>query len=129
MTSVESLPVITRRHLHLAIALLLPLMVLRALLPAGYMPVAGDGAPRLVMCSGGFAALSGDSDGTDESLPQIAQNCLFAHASSAAPPPARVVVSVLPLSQFTAKTQAAAPFHITSIQRAQGPRGPPAFHL
>jgi len=45
-------------------------MVLRALLPAGYMPVAADGELRIVMCSAGLELIGdhgrnhGQDDGT-----------------------------------------------------------------
>lgn len=48
----------TRAHRHLLIALLLPVLVFRALLPAGFMPAADAAGFRLVMCSEGLAAIA-----------------------------------------------------------------------
>ena len=45
---------VSRRKVRGWIALLLPLMLLRAVLPPGYMPVANDGELRIVMCSVGL---------------------------------------------------------------------------
>ncbi len=68
---------------HLLIALLLPVLVMRALLPGGLMPVVEAGELRIVMCADGLQMPTGDSghpgseDGND---------CPFAHASLNAPP-------------------------------------------
>jgi hypothetical protein len=64
-------------------------MVLRALLPAGYIPAAQDGALRIVMCSVGLALPTGDNDhnsGDGNQLPSVSEDCPFAHASLSTPP-------------------------------------------
>jgi hypothetical protein len=45
----------TRRHLRLVLALLLPLLAVRALLPDGYMVTTESGKLRMIICSAGFA--------------------------------------------------------------------------
>jgi hypothetical protein len=75
--------VITHRSRRLWIALLLPLLALRAMLPAGHMPVAADGELHIVMCSAGLAE-SETGDG-DDHVPKE-RSCLFAHAAAFAPP-------------------------------------------
>lgn len=75
-----------RRHLHPVLALLLPLMLLRALLPPGYMPVASDEGLRIVMCSAGLSTQADAPAGTDHSQTGDDGSCLFAHAATFAPP-------------------------------------------
>jgi hypothetical protein len=51
----------SRRKRELWIALLLPLLTLRALLPVGHMPTVADGNLRIVMCSAGIGGTAGDT--------------------------------------------------------------------
>lgn len=81
--------VMSRRRLHLMITLLLPLMALRALLPAGYMPVSEDGQLRIVMCSQGMAQpdpAGADHGKASHQLPPGTGDCPFAHAPASVPP-------------------------------------------
>jgi hypothetical protein len=124
--------VIARRHLHLLIALLLPLMVMRGLLPAGYMAVAEEGELRIVMCSAGLA-MPGDagsgSDSDDNPAPDSG-NCLFAHAATVAPP-VQVVLAVTTAPVFVPLPSDDS----TSLPPATGPprlaaaRAPPVFRI
>jgi hypothetical protein len=119
---------IARRTQRLCIALLLPLLVLRAMLPAGFMPVADDAGLRIVMCSAGMAAWTGEgTDAPQHKLPPNAGECPFAHAPAGAPPvdfslpqpgvtPASFVVPD-PDSLFPTATRA----------RSHVARGPPRF--
>jgi hypothetical protein len=77
----------TRRRLHFVIALLLPLMALRAMLPAGYMLDARHGELRMVMCSAGlYLPASGDDHPSGgHPLQSSAGDCVFAHAAVSAP--------------------------------------------
>lgn len=111
------------RHLRLVLALLLPLMVLRALLPAGTMPVAEDGALRIVMCSAGLVLDAGE--GGDE-LPSGTGDCLFAHAATPAPPARDVVALVAPLQpvQFLPAESAPRP-PASGPPRSAAARAPP----
>lgn len=117
-------PAVTRSRRHLLIALLLPLLALRALLPTGYMAEAQAGEFRLVMCAEGLH-LPQDSDGQDPA----GENglCLFAHAAQAAVPAAPFVVPAAPdvapalpgIGHLLAPT--------TGPPRAELARGPPSF--
>jgi len=116
----------SRRHLHLLIALLLPLMVVRGLLPAGFMPVAQDGELRMVLCSDGLELPAGGK-GSGDHAPGSGGDCLFAHAAASAPPQA--IVSLTPFGPVEGPT-----FHTPRAQqwpgvipRAQAPRGPPVL--
>lgn len=125
----------TRRRLHLVIALLLPLMVLRAMLPAGYMPVTENGMLRIAMCSDGLYSAandpSGDSttDSGNHELPAGSGDCAFANAAAGAPPPAELLSVVAIASDAGAVLARAAPTHSVSIVRVQSARGPPAISL
>jgi hypothetical protein len=124
--------VISRRHLYLVLTLLMPLLTLRALLPAGYMvAAAGDGA-RIVLCSEGFAALHAPADASQQ--PQPAGDgdgdgdCAFAHAASSAPPPHYVAGAFIPALEvgFRSAVADALP-PATGPPRHAGARAPPAF--
>jgi hypothetical protein len=73
------------RRLQLVVALLLPLMVLRGLLPAGYMPVAERGQLRMVLCSDGLWP-AGPAHPDSRSGHVASTDCPFALASLLAPP-------------------------------------------
>lgn len=107
-----------RRHLHTVIALLLPLMVLRAILPPGYMPVATDGGLRIVMCSAGLVTQADAGTGTDHSQVSDGGSCLFAHAATFAPPGAAPCCAALP---------PALSFDVPLAAQLPLPTGPPRF--
>jgi hypothetical protein len=102
----------TRRRQHLVLALLLPLLALRALLPVGYMPVADAHGLRLILCDAGRVdritqhddpvhhdpahhaahhdAAHHDAaphDPAHHGQPGSPSDCPFAHAAFNAPPP------------------------------------------
>lgn len=123
---------LTRRHTRQIIALLLPLMVLRAFLPAGFMPVTGNGELRIVMCSEGLqapATTTRDDSSTGHQQPSgTGGDCAFAHAATSAPPTQIVFAIVEPLREtrflsFAATTLPPA----TGPPRATAARGPPAL--
>lgn len=118
----------SRRRLHLVIALLLPLLALRALLPAGYMPSADAGGVRMVLCSAGLAALSTPDDGSHPARSHAGDDCLFAHAALNAPPPHRVDVAaaVVPDGRFVVPLASAAP-PSAGPPRQGGARAPPVL--
>jgi hypothetical protein len=118
--------VISRRHLHLLIALLLPLMVMRSMLPAGYMPVAESGAFKIALCSDGLQLPLSEGDRNTHPLPGSNGDCLFAHAAASAPPPSVVSVPAALEAVARAGTESAAQQTVHVIPRAQSPRGPPA---
>jgi len=118
----------SRRHTRGWIALLLPLMLLRAMLPAGFMPVAADGELRIVMCSAGLD-IQGDHDRRDGGTPdQQAQqaNCLFAHAATLAPPEAIRHLSIASPTGFDIAATARRPLP-TRPYRFAAARGPPRY--
>jgi hypothetical protein len=117
--------VISRRHLHLLIALLLPLMVMRGMLPAGYMPVADGGVFKMAMCSDGLQQPSGDGDTDNRHLPGSSGDCLFAHAAASAPPPSTIAVAARVLVDASVVQRPAAQQTASVILRAQSQRGPP----
>lgn len=121
---------IARRHLHLLIALMLPLMVLRGMLPAGYMAVADGGKLRVVMCSAGLVQPGDDASAPDSNDPRQADSgsCLFAHAATVAPPIQHGVARAAPpvLLEFSAGNSAALP-PTTGPPRSAAARAPPAF--
>jgi hypothetical protein len=116
--------VIDRRHLHLVIALLLPLMVLRGLLPAGFMPAVRNGELRITMCSDGLQTGTRTPQHPDQHIRDDA--CPFAVAATLAPPPA---VEAL---RFTVESAHSTQPPALRSRPAQPPRrpaarGPPAF--
>lgn len=123
---------IRRRNMPHLLALMLPLMLLRALLPAGYMPVVEQGALRIVLCSAGLALYTSahNSDhGSDEHAPRaISADCAFAYASPAAPPVHyAAAVTTLPIqwpAAFGATLQLPPS---TGPPRTAGARAPPAL--
>ena len=118
---------IARRHIHLLIALLLPLMVMRGMLPAGYMPVADGGVFKIAMCSDGLQQPLGDGDTDNRHLPGSSGDCLFAHAAASAPPPSMIALAA-PVFVDAQSTEILAAQQTTRvIPRAQSPRGPPAL--
>jgi hypothetical protein len=120
--------VISRSRRHLVVALLLPLLALKALLPPGYMPAAGEGRLRIVMCSAGLAALAGEQHDGTGSQPAEHATCAFAMAGAAAPPPSQVI-SWLPLREAGLPLAPIAAVAVagTGLRRFQSPRGPPAI--
>lgn len=109
----------SRRTLRLGLALLLPLMLLRGLLPPGYMPVAEHGQLRIVLCSAGpVLPDSGDGDGTDRGpqLPPNAGDCPFAKGWAGAPPVHAAAALIVPRRQTVRL-----PPHATSLPASTGP--------
>jgi hypothetical protein len=120
--------VISRRRLHLVIALLLPLLALRALLPAGYMPSADAGGARLVLCSEGLAAWN--TPAHDPSQPahgDAGGECPFAHAAHYAPPVYMTgTVPFVRTTAFVAPIRSNLPASSKPVRQG-GARAPPAF--
>lgn len=121
----------TRRHRHWVLTLLLPLLALRVLLPAGYMLNAAPDGPRIVMCNAGLAAWStAATNPADHPAPAASEDCQFAHAAFPAPPPHLVVRVFAPALQvlFTASSTEHLP-PSTGPPRRSGARAPPATLL
>jgi hypothetical protein len=121
----------SRRRLHLVIALLLPFMALRGFLPAGYMPRAEGGELRIVMCSAGLALPAGGGhDDGDRRLPGHGTDCPFAlaQAGGIAPPSPHGLVQVAPprIIRLQSLTTDSLP-PATGPPRRATVRGPPAL--
>ena len=116
----------SRRRIRAGIALLLPLMVLRALLPPGYMPVTADGELRIVMCSAGLASQDpGDTD--RHSQASDTGSCLFANAATFAPPSATGFIPAIAPEISLALPVAATRPPATGPPRTAAARAPPSF--
>jgi hypothetical protein len=104
------------------VALLLPLLVLRALIPAGFMVSMVGGAAELTFC--GASQHDPAHHGTTRADP----SCPFAQSSGPAPLPALpALAQSLDSARFelpAAVAQTAAPF---GPVRQHVPRGPPAL--
>jgi hypothetical protein len=114
----------------MAVALLLPLLAMRALLPADYMLAVASGELRIVMCQPGLASWSDAATGMahqhGKQLPDHADECPFAHAVANAPPPhiVRGHVSAAPAAGFRAIRSDHQP-PATGPPRQHGARAPP----
>ena len=137
---IGALPHLRTRRQWLA-WLLLPALLLRALIPTGFMPVAGAGGPHLGFCPGagelppgavapathgsqGSHAHHGGGDGRGIPVTPHHPACIFsvgAATAFVAPP-----TYALPAPALAALTERiAAPVFLPAILRAQSPRGPP----
>jgi len=118
-----------RRNLPLWAAWLLPFFCLRALLPAGFMPVVGDAGLRLMLCDGQFYTASLIEGGDQPVGSQVlGDSCPFALASTSLGPAPTLVATVAAPKVL----EAAIPFQFVHtlarpLPRAQQPRGPPYF--
>ena len=135
MTSLAPSPRRARRLL----ALVLPLVLLRLLLPAGFMPVAAAGGVRIGLCPGEAAMAvhagthaahvlhhAGHSGGAGEPGSEHHAPCLFAASAAPAVAPdslASVVPAVAAIR--VAPSPRAGTGAIASIRRAQSARAPP----
>lgn len=123
----------SRRRLRLVIALLLPLMALRALLPAGYMVAAESGELGIVLCSDGLAAWGthapSDPEHDDKRQP-AGEDCAFANATFNAPVPHLLtsVAAPVPEFRFASVTSTQLP-PATGPPRQTGARAPPSTLL
>ena len=118
---------VSRRKVRGWIALLLPLMLLRAVLPPGYMPVANDGGLRIVMCSVGLQLNSDAGANGDHGQAADDGSCLFAHAAAFAPPSVAPCCPLAPSSRSFDLLPTAELPPATGPPRATGARAPPTF--
>jgi hypothetical protein len=104
-------------------------MVLRAMLPSGYMPVAENGELRMVMCSAGLQ-LPGSGDAPDQNDHDPASdtgNCPFASLLTSAPPVQYVTATVV-TAEFRFSSLAADELPpATGPPRVTAARAPPAL--
>lgn len=121
---------ISRRRLHLVLTLLMPLLLLRALLPAGYMVAAAEDGPRMVLCSAGLAGLGAPAGDSPHELPAAADDCAFAHAAVYAPAPQRMPGSLAPALELRFLSQSSDDLPpSTGPPRGFRARAPPALFL
>jgi hypothetical protein len=85
---------VTASRRRLLIALLLPGLALRVLLPAGFMPLVEGGELRIVMCSDGMQ-LPGTDSGDEHPGGDDMGKCPFANAAFNAPLTQFVVVGAI----------------------------------
>jgi hypothetical protein len=118
-----------------------PALVLRALVPPGFMPVAAEQGFALEFCPGAAAlpagaALAsahahhhhghGGGPAGDPSSPAHHAPCVFAASALLGPVPAGAAVPVMDVPErVVARLDPGAQLHLPSIVRAQSPRGPP----
>jgi hypothetical protein len=115
------------------LAVILPALVLRALIPFGFMPVAASGGPAMQLCPGA-AAMAGAHGGHQQhpaggAPGGAAHNTLCVFAASAAPAIAPVVAA-LPLRAANvrfAEQSSDNSLRLPSILRTQSARAPPAL--
>ena len=116
-------------------ALVLPALVLRALIPFGFMPIAASGGPSIGLCPGtaglppgivhthgSHAGTGGDGAGTIHHAP-----CLYAASSTIAGAPAAAVLAFSAPPTASVDAGPAACIFSPTILRAQGARAPPAL--
>jgi hypothetical protein len=114
------------------LAAILPVLLLRALIPFGFMPVAGTGGPAMELCPGAVAmtgAPFGHHHHQGAGSPDGAAHALCVFAASAAP----AVAPVAPAAPLAA-TNVSYPgqtgadcIRLPSILRAQSARAPPSL--
>jgi hypothetical protein len=118
---------VNRHRLQLVIALLLPFMALRALLPAGFMPSADGDGPRLVLCSDGLSAWNAGGGPSQPAHGDAGDDCPFAHAAHSAPPRFHAAAVLFAgHTAFIARTSARVPASGKPILQG-GARAPPVY--
>ena len=108
---------------------LVPVLLLRALIPAGFMPAVGAGSWALVFCEPGVlaSAHAGHHEGAGHAGHSASGECPFAQSAApalpslAAPPPAPPLVAHLAAARPDDLRLGSAPL------RYAAPRGPPSL--
>lgn len=102
---------------------LLPLLVVRLLLPTGVMPARGEHGMALVLCSYQHLRSAPQRDHSHTDAP-----CPFAAAATSAPPAALRLPAPAATLVIVAPPGAAAQWTVQSgALRSQSARGPPSF--
>jgi hypothetical protein len=116
-----------RRRRELVISILLVTLVLRALIPVGFMPASGEGF-SLTICRADLPAPSAPQDtGRHPGNPLHVEHCAFGNAPAAGPAMevARVLPTAVPAAEPILLSE---PLRINvGLVRVQQPRGPPRF--
>lgn len=118
-----------RRRSRLLLAGVLPALVLRALVPFGFMPVASAGGVAMELCPGHAASAPGHTghEAGSHGGPRSGGGQLCAFAASAAPPvaPAIFILPTVARTIVAAVPIAPASVFLPPAFRAHSPRGPP----
>lgn len=114
------------------LGLLLAALTLRALIPVGFMPVAGGGHSfSMQLCtSSGYQTVVvrfGQDGRPAPPAPAHDAPCLYSVCSALAPPPSLVATSVPACVVARLTVPAVQRVAVPSIARAQAPRAPPLF--
>jgi len=110
-----------------AVLLLLFALILRAGVPAGWMPDA-SGAGPLVICTGAGPAVLQAHAGHPPAAPHSTTHheaCAFAGLGAAPPPPAQLIVAAAIASPLSLQGPALSPPASQPRHRPQTARGPP----
>ena len=125
---------IQSRSTRLLVGLFLqPALVVRVLVPQGFMPVTGaDDAPTMQMChgSGPLPAStqhtpSGDDPAPGQGQPHHQTPCVFAAAGAAAPPSSAAIAFDVPHVSVTSELTPDLVVIQKALHRAQAARAPP----
>ena len=117
----------TNRRTHFHSFWLLPILVLRGLMPVGYMLDVSNGNPSVVMCSGGFLKTFGHFH-NGGSAAQHYSVCPFAMAlGSAAPTTIIAIVDTTTLIIKDAAVNPASRIALSGSVRTHLSRGPPCL--
>ena len=108
------------------LAAILPALLLRALIPFGFMPVAGSGGPAMQLCPGAAAAgvhhQHGGGAAPDGSAHAV---CVFAASAAPAVAPMAPPMPLQASGVSCAERQRVSSLPQPSILRAQSARAPP----
>ncbi len=123
-----------RSHARALLAATLPALLLRALIPYGFMPVAGSGGAALQLCPGAASVAgaplghphhhhhegSGSADGSAHAL------CVFAASAAPAVAPVAPAMPLHSASLTHLEQQGTRSLRLPSILRTQSARAPPS---
>jgi hypothetical protein len=111
------------------LAVILPALVLRALIPFGFMPVAASGGPALQLCSGAAGIAGAPSGhhhhGTASSDGSAHALCVFAASAAPAVTPAAPAIRRSAINVSSPGPAATCCIRPPSILRTQRARAPP----
>ncbi|HEY3732145.1 MAG TPA: hypothetical protein VGL28_12875 [Steroidobacteraceae bacterium] len=112
----------TRRRADFWLLWVLPLLVMRLLLPTGVMPARGDHGFALILCGVQHQHAAPDSGRTHADTP-----CPFAAAATVAPPASIQLAPWAPAASSTPIIAPALGGVPTVLARSQRARAPPSF--
>jgi len=112
------------------LAVILPALVLRALIPFGFMPVAGSAGAALQLCPGvaamGGAPMGHQHEGSGNSDGSVHNLCVFAASAAPALTPVTATMPLLGANLACAAHPPTSCLRLPSILRTQSARAPPA---